>query len=59
MTITNRSNHMPRLMNSERMNSHSGLRRSFCDQSDIGSTMLQINMIHAAHAHWPNTRFQK
>ena len=24
-----------------------------------GSTMLQMSMIHAAHAHWPKTRFQK
>src|SRR5215217_647891 len=57
-TITKRSNHMPRLMNSDRMNSHVVLRRSFCENSDSGSTMLQMSMIHAAHAHWPNTRFQ-
>ena len=58
-TITNRSNHMPRLMNSDRMKSHVGLRRSFCEKSDSGSTQLQMSMIHAAHHHWPNTRFQK
>src|SRR3954468_15009028 len=50
-TITNRSNHMPRLMNNDRMKSHAGFRRSFCDQSDSGRTMLQISMIHAAQAH--------
>jgi hypothetical protein len=50
---------MPRLMNSERMNSHVGLRRSCWLQSDSGRTMLQMSMIHAAHAHWPKTRFQK
>src|SRR5215216_3292728 len=50
---------MPRLMNSDRMNSHVVLRRSFCEKSESGRTMLQISMIHAAHAHCPNTRFQK
>src|SRR5689334_21396472 len=59
MTMTKRSNHIPRLMNNERMNSQVVLRRSFCESSDSGSTQLQISMIHAAHAHWPNTRFQK
>src|SRR3954468_15286451 len=58
-TITNRSNHIPRLMNSDRMKSQVVLRRSFCDHRDIGRTMLQMSMIHAAQAHWPNTRFQK
>src|SRR3954465_5100474 len=57
--MTNRSNHIPRLMNSERMKSHVVLRRSFCEKSESGRTMLQMSMIHAAHAHWPNTRFQK
>ena len=57
--ITNRSNHMPMLMNSDRMNSQVGLRRSFCEKSDSGRIMLQVSMIHAAHHHWPNTRFQK
>ncbi len=56
MMMTNRSNHMPMLMNSDRMNSHVGLRRSFCENSDSGSTQLQVSMIHAAHAHWPNAR---
>ena len=58
-TITNRSNHIPMLMKIERMNSQVGLRRSFCENSDSGSIMLQMSMIHAAQAHWPNTRFQK
>src|SRR5215207_9564281 len=57
--MTNRSYHMPRLMKMERMNSQVGLRRSFCDQSDMGSAMLQRSMIHAAQYHWSNTRFQK
>ena len=34
-------------------------RRSFCEKSDSGRTQLQMSMIHAAHAHWPKTRFQK
>ena len=42
-----------------RTKSHVGLRRSFCDHSDMGNTMLQSNMIQAAHHHCPNTRFQK
>ena len=57
--ITKRSNHMPRLMNSERMNSQVGLRRSLCENSDSGRIMLQVSMIHAAHHHWPNTRFHQ
>src|ERR1700722_14165924 len=57
--ITNRSNHMPRLINSERIKSQVVFRRSFCENSDSGSTQLQINMIHAAHHHSPKTRFQK
>src|SRR5437764_1286093 len=58
-TMTNRSNHMPRLMNNERMKSQEGLRRSRWEKSESGSTILQISMIHAAQAHWPKTRFQK
>ena len=57
--ITKRSNHIPRLMKIERMNSQVGLRRSFCEKSDSGRIMLQVSMIHAAHHHCPNTRFQK
>ncbi len=59
MMITKRSNHMPRLMNIDRMNSHVVFRRSRCENSDIGSSMLHVSMIHAAHHHWPNTRFMK
>src|SRR3954468_10683713 len=59
MTMTNRSNHIPMLTKIEKTNSHWVLRRSFCEKSDSGSTMLQISMIHAAQAHCPNTRFQK
>src|SRR3954464_7367600 len=59
MTMTKRSNHIPMLMKIERMNSHVVLRRSFCEKSESGRTMLQMSMIHAAHHHWPNTRFQK
>src|SRR3954468_12840287 len=58
-TITKRSNHIPRLMNSERIHSHVVFRRSFCEKSESGSTQLQISMIQAAHAHCPKTRFQK
>jgi hypothetical protein len=43
-------------MNSDRMNSQVVLRRSFCEKSDIGSTMLQQSRIQALHHHWPNTR---
>ncbi len=57
--MTNRSNHMPRLMNSDRMNSHVVLRRRFCEKSDNGRTALQISMIHAAHHHCPKTRFHQ
>src|SRR6187549_2945506 len=57
--MTNRSNHIPRLMKIDRMNSQVVFRRSFCEKSESGSTMLQISMIHADHAHCPNTRFQK
>src|SRR5918996_1848827 len=32
-TITNRSNHIPRLMNKLRMNSHDGFRRRRCENS--------------------------
>src|SRR4051812_9342858 len=57
--ITNRSNHIPRLMKMLRMNSQPGLRRSFCENSDSGKITLHVSMIHAAHHHCPNTRFQK
>src|SRR5918999_1957578 len=35
-TITNRSNHIPRLMNSERMNSQVVFRRSRCEKRESG-----------------------
>src|SRR6185437_8153220 len=54
--ITKRSNHMPRLMNKDSVNSHVVLRRSFCQKSESGRMVLQVSMIHAAHHHWPNTR---
>src|SRR5687767_4228204 len=57
--ITNRSNHMPRLMKMLRMNNQPGFRRSFCENSDSGKIMLQVNMIHAAHHHCPKTRLMK
>src|SRR5688500_19483 len=57
--ITKRSYHIPMLIRMERMKSHVGLRRSFCEKSDSGKIMLQLSMIHAAHHHWPKTRFQK
>ena len=50
---------MPRLMNSDSMKSHDGFRRSRCEKRVSGRIMLQVSMIHAAHAHWPKTRFQK
>src|SRR5258708_38620012 len=50
---------MPRLMNSDKMNNQVVLRRSFCENSDSGRTILQMIMIHAAQAHWPKTRVQK
>ncbi len=59
MTITKRSNHIPRLMKIERVNSHVVLRRSFWEKSSSGRTMLHVSMIQAAHHHWPNTRFMK
>ena len=46
-------------MKIERMKSHVGLRRAFCEKSESGRIMLQMSMIQAAHAHWPKTRFQK
>src|SRR5918999_1058313 len=58
-TITNRSNHIPRLMKIERIQSHAGFLRSLWEKSERGKTMLQMIMIHAAHAHCPKTRFQK
>src|SRR6185503_13192748 len=57
--ITNRSYHIPRLIRMERMKSHVGLRRNFCEKSDSGKIMLHVSMIHAAHHHCPKTRFQK
>src|SRR5581483_67073 len=57
--MMNRSNHMPRLMNSERKKSQLVLRRNFCDQSDIGMTQLHRIMIHAPHHHCPKTRFHQ
>src|SRR5688572_1726541 len=57
--ITKRSYHIPMLIRIERMNSQDGFRRSFCEKSDSGKIMLQVIMIHAAHHHCPNTRFQK
>ena len=57
--MTKRSNHIPRLMKSDRIQSQDVLRRSFCENSDSGRIMLQVSMIQAAHHHWPNTRFQK
>src|SRR5687767_10272098 len=58
-TITKRSNHIPRLMNRLRMNSQVVFRRRRCENSVSGRIMLQVSMIHAAHHHWPNTRFMK
>src|SRR5690242_16171953 len=57
--ITNRSNHMPRLMKMLRMNSHVGVRRRRCENSENGKTMLHVSTLHAAHHPSPNTRFQK
>src|SRR6478752_1731408 len=51
MTMTKRSNHIPMLMKIERMKSQLVLRRSFCEKSESGRTMLQINMIHADQDH--------
>src|SRR5919109_1193787 len=50
-TITNRSNHIPRLMNRLRMKSHVVFRRNRCEKSVSGKIMLQVSMIHAAHHH--------
>src|SRR5688572_16981667 len=58
-TITKRSNHIPRLMKRLRMKSHVVLRRMRCEKSVSGRIMLQVSMIHAAHHHWPKTRFMK
>ncbi len=46
-------------MNSERIQSQVGLRRSACEKSESGRIMLHVSMIHAAHHHWPNTRFHQ
>src|SRR5690606_13060200 len=59
ITITKRSNHIPMLMKIERMNSHIGFRRRFCEKSESGRIMLHVSNVHSAHHHWPNVRFQK
>src|SRR5690242_7131814 len=41
--ITKRSNHMPRLMNRDSVNSHVVLRRSFCQNRDSGRMELQVS----------------
>jgi len=40
--MTKRSNHIPMLMKIDSMNSHSGLRRSFCQNSESGRIMLHV-----------------
>src|SRR6476659_1015641 len=59
MMITNRSYHMPRLMKIESVKRNVVLRRSRCEKSSMGRIALHVSMIHAAHHHWPKTRFQK
>src|SRR5664279_1498576 len=57
--ITKRSYHIPRLMKIESVKRNVVLRRSFCEKSRSGSTMLHVSMIQAAHHHWPKTLFMK
>src|SRR6478672_9132581 len=59
MMITNRSYHMPRLMKIESVKRNVVLRRSRWEKRSSGRIALHVSMIHAAHHHCPNTRFQK
>src|SRR5215469_18822739 len=59
MKITNRSNHMPRLMKIDRIQSHTVFRRAFCENNESGITQLHRSMIQAAHHHCPKTRFDQ
>src|SRR5688500_2105724 len=57
--MTKRSNHIPILMKNESMNSHVGLRRSFCQNNERGRIMLQVYRITDAQHHWPQIRLAK
>src|SRR5690242_13793791 len=57
--MTNRSNHIPKLMKMDRMKSHVVLRRRLCEKSESGSTMLHMYRIADAHHHCPQIRLAK